>query len=251
MKNQSGFSALSAILVIVIIAAAVGIGVYFFQQQRLEVAQKEIDLLEEKIEKQPTAKPTTTKPVETVTPDTSDTTVTPDSYTPKTTEPASTDTTTTKTSGSIYLGSFHTISEGQELFNQLATDQLEVNQETVQGEIMPISPKDNKTFYFSVLKTETDKLSTSRLYSYNPTAATLKEAYWERYGNIIHPMGITDNKLVVYAQKISADPIACFNPWLDAKIQALDLASPADGLNDYTPSEEILKQARLEKSTCQ
>ena len=251
--QQKGFSGLAAIILIVIFVAAAAGAVYYVQQKKVDDLNKQVDLL--------AAKQSIDKTDSTVVAENQVTleneTVTSENYTAAKTNTTANEETTdlpTKSDSNlnapIYLGEYHTFSEGKKLLSQAALEQLDNNQETIQGDIMPISAKDQNTFYFGTLKTEPDRAATAKIYSYNYATEKLRELYWERYGQKILPLGLEENKLVVYLQKTTDEPSSCFVPWLDATIQYLDLTNPADGLNDYTASDETLTKARTLKGTC-
>jgi hypothetical protein len=250
--RQKGFSSFAAIILIVIFVVIAAGAVYYVQQKKVDDLNRQVDLLAEKQTKD-TIESTVKNEVAPA-----NETVTADDYTPTatetTTDEKSTDNPTKTTSGSnvpFYLGAYHTFGEGKKLLSQTVIDQLDNNQEIIKGDIMPISTKDQKTFYFSTIKTEADRAATAKIYSYNSDSEKLREIYWERYGKILFPLGVEDNKLVVYLQKTTDEPSSCFVPWLDATIQYLDLTNPADGLNDYTANDETLTKARTLKGNCQ
>jgi hypothetical protein len=252
--KQQGFSTFTNILLLLIIITLVGLGLFYWQEQRLASSEKEQQLLDS-VKNKPQDGATTTEEPATVKP----TEITePADYTDKTVEekPAEVKTTetppaaTTSSAGALYLGKYLTIAEGQTKITSENSSLLAQNSETIRGAIMPINPSNANKFYFGAVKTEEGKMATGKIYSYEISTGKMRELYWERYGNEIIPIGIEEGKLIVYTQKYNAAPASCFVPWLDAKVQYLDMANVTGGLNDYTVSEEVLKQARELKNSC-
>lgn len=257
---KNGFSTLTNILLMLIVITAVGIGVFFWQERRLELAEKENKLIEQVQNKKSNAhqpatetKPATTTVTVTEIKDDKNNLVDAtnneeqNSANENNIEPSN----LAKISGMIYLGKNYSLNEGQNKIDSATLNQLSSSSEKFTSEIMPISEKNPAKFYFSTLKTETGKMPVSKIYSFETNTNKLRELYWERYGQEILLIGIEGDKLLAYQRKIGTTNDKCFIPWIDAKVVYLDLTNPTGGFNDYTVSEDLAKQARAAKGNCQ
>lgn len=106
----------------------------------------------------------------------------------------------------------------------------------------------NETFV-GVYQYHTVTYQWQRLYKYTHTGTEeLGPAY-------LHVLGLADQNLVLFVDRMGREAETCESLWLVGQtevyqLKTLSLESPLDGLQDFTPSEELLEEERAHVAEC-